>query len=122
MGGEDGLTNQLAHQEGHKMLSTKVRNTVIALVAASSFAAASLVPAISQAKPINPYRGVTTKQAVKKQVVGGVCGTLGQRYNESLRQLEKAHNEEDPAGIKQERERANEYFAAGFELGCAFAA
>ena len=103
------------------MFRTKIRNTIIALVAASGFAGASVVPALSQAAPINPYRGVTTKQAVKKQVVGGVCGTLGQRYNESLRQLEKAHREEDAAEIKQERERANEYFAAGYELGCAFA-
>ena len=56
------------------MLTTKIRTTIIALVAASSFAATSVVPAVSQAKPINPYRGVTTKLAVKKQVVGGVCG------------------------------------------------
>jgi hypothetical protein len=104
------------------MLSAKIRTTIIALVAASSFAATSVVPAVSQAKPINPYRSVTTKRAVKKQVVGGVCGTLGQRYNESLNQLDKAHREEDADGIKREREKANEYFAAGYELGCGFAA
>jgi hypothetical protein len=104
------------------MLSAKIRTTIIALVAASSFAATSVVPAVSQAKPINPYRSVTTKRAVKKQVVGGVCGTLGQRYNESLKQLDKAHREEDADGIKREREKANEYFAAGYELGCGFAA
>ena len=104
------------------MLSTKIRTTIIALVAASSFAATSVVPAVSQAKPINPYRGATTKLAVKKQVVGGVCGDLAQRYKESVRQLETAHNEEDATGIKQEREKANEYLGAGYELGCAFAA
>ena len=103
-------------------MNTKIRNSIIALVTASSFAATSVVPAVSQAAPINPYRGVTTKLAVKKQVVGGLCGTLGQRYNESLRQLEKAHREEDAEGIKKERERANEYLGAGYELGCAFAA
>ena len=103
------------------MLSTKIRTTTIALAAMSSFAATSMVPAVSQAKPVNPYRGVATKQAVKKQVVGGVCGALGQRYKESLRQLEKAHREEDAEGIGRERERANEYFGAGFELGCGFA-
>jgi hypothetical protein len=32
------------------MLSTKIRITVIALVAASSFAATSVVPAVSQAR------------------------------------------------------------------------
>jgi hypothetical protein len=103
-------------------MTTKIRNGIIALVAASGFAATAVVPAISQAAPIDPNRAVTTKLAVKKQVVGGICGTLGQRYNESLRQLEKAHKEEDSQGIKQERERANEYFAAGFEIGCAFTA
>jgi hypothetical protein len=101
---------------------TKTRTTIIALIAASSFAATAVVPVVSQAKPINPYRNVSTKQAVKKQVVSGVCGSLGQRYNESLRQLETAHNEEDATGIKQEREKANEYLGAGYELGCAFAA
>jgi hypothetical protein len=109
-------------QEAKEMPSTRIRSTVIALIAASSFAAASMVPAVSRAKPINPYRGATTKIATKKQVVGGVCGTLGQRYKESLKQLEKAHSEEDPSGIKREREKANEYFAAGYELGCGFAA
>jgi hypothetical protein len=108
-------------QEARKMLNSKIRTTVITLVAAASFAATSAVPAVSQAKPINPYRGATTKAATNKQVVGGVCGTLGQRYKESLKQLEKAHKEENPEGIKQEREKANEYFAAGFELGCGYA-
>lgn len=103
-------------------MSRKIRNIAIAVVAASSFAATSAVPAVSQAKPINPYRGVSTKQATKKQVVGGLCGTLGQRYNESLRQLEKAHREEDPDAVKRERELANEYLGAGYEFGCGFAA
>lgn len=103
-------------------MSTKIRSMLIAVVATSSLVAASLVPAVSQAKPINPYRGVTTKAATKKQVVGGLCGTLGQRYNESLRQLEKAHREEDAAGVKRERELANEYLGAGYEMGCGFAA
>jgi hypothetical protein len=103
------------------MLSSRIRTTIVTLVAASSFAAASVAPAVSQAKPINPYRGATTKIATKKQVVGGICGTLGQRYKETLKQLEKAHREEDEEGIKREREKANEYFGAGFEFGCGFA-
>ena len=103
-------------------MTIKIRNGIIALVAASSFAATSVVPAVSQAAPINPNRTVAAKQAVKKQVVGGVCGGLAQRFNEFVKQLERAHSEEDPEGIKLARERANEYFAAGFELGCAFTA
>ena len=104
------------------MLRTQIRTTVIALVAASSFAATSAVPTVSQAAKINPYRNAQAKQAASKQVVGGVCGDLAQRYKESVRQLETAHNEEDATGIKQEREKANEYLGAGYELGCAFAA
>ena len=107
-------------QEATEML-TKTRTAIIALIAASSFAAASVVPAVSQAKPINPYRTATTNQAVKKQVVGGVCGGLGQRYEEFLKQLDRAHTEEDAEGIKHAREKANEYLGAGYELGCAFA-
>ena len=100
---------------------TKTRTTIITLIATSSFAAASVVPAVSQAKPIDPYRTASTKQAVKKQVVGGVCGGLGKRYEEFVKQLEIAHSEEDAEGIKHAREKANEYLAAGYELGCAFA-
>lgn len=101
---------------------TKTRTTIIALIAASSFAATAVVPTVSQAAKINPYRNAQAKKAASKQVVSGVCGSLGLRYNESLKQLETAHNEEDATGIKQEREKANEYLAAGYELGCAFAA
>jgi hypothetical protein len=115
------LTNQLQPQEANEM-NTKLRNTIIALVAASSFAATSAVPTVSQAAKINPYRNAQAKKAASKQVVGGVCGDLAQRYKESVRQLETAHNEEDATGIKQEREKANEYLGAGYELGCAFAA
>ena len=107
-------------QEATEML-TKTRTTIIALITASSFAAASVVPAISQAKPINPYQTASAKRAVNKQVVGGVCGGLGQRYGEFVKQLEIAHSEEDAEGIKHAREKANEYLAAGYELGCAFA-
>ena len=39
------------------MLTTKIRTTIIALVAASSFAGASVVPAVSQAKLSGPNTG-----------------------------------------------------------------
>src|ERR1700694_2138854 len=107
-------------QEATEML-TKTRTTIIALIAASSFAGASVGRGVSAGDTINHYRTATTKEAVKKQVVGGVCGGLGQRYEEFVKQLDLAHREEDAEGIKHAREKANEYLAAGYELGCGFA-
>jgi hypothetical protein len=42
-----------AQQEAHEMLSTKIRTTIVALVAAGSITAASLAPAVSLAQTNN---------------------------------------------------------------------
>jgi hypothetical protein len=42
----------LVLQEAHEMLSAKTRTTMIALVASASFAATTVAPAVSQARPV----------------------------------------------------------------------
>jgi flagellar motility protein MotE (MotC chaperone) len=106
--------------EANEMLSTKTRNTVIALIAASGFAATSAVPAVSQAKPINPYRSVTTKSAVNKKVTAG-CAEAREALNQALQKLEQAHKEENKQEIEKNRGVANLEYEFGYEMGCGFA-
>jgi flagellar motility protein MotE (MotC chaperone) len=114
------LQTNLAHQEAQQMLSSKFRTAAVALIAASSFAATSAVPAVSQAKPINPYRSVTTKAAVNKKVTSG-CAEAREYLNEALQNLENAHKEENKENIEKYRGIANLEYEFGFEMGCGFA-
>jgi flagellar motility protein MotE (MotC chaperone) len=102
------------------MLSTKIRTSIVALLAASSFAATSAVPAVSHADRINPYRSVTTKRAVNKQVTSG-CAEAREYLNEALQKLESAHKEENKEAIEKYRGIANLEYEFGFEMGCGFA-
>jgi hypothetical protein len=102
------------------MFVKKLRSTAVVFIAASSFIATSALPA-AQAKPINPHRSVTTKYAINKQVVNGPCHELMEMLNESLRELDKAHREGNDAGVKTQREQANNEYATGYENGCGFA-
>jgi hypothetical protein len=102
------------------MLSSKIRTTVIALVAASGFAAASVVPAVSQAARKDPYRSAQAKQAASKQVVGGLCSETVESLNENLRNLDKAHKEGNTKAMEKFRENANADYKFGYELGCGF--
>ena len=102
------------------MLSSKIRTTVIALVAASGFAAASVVPAVSQASRKNPDRSAQTKQAASKGVVGGVCAEALGALNEALWNLEKAHKEGNAKEIEQQQYNANTDYKMAFDMGCAF--
>ncbi len=104
------------------MLSSKIRTAAVAFTVSAGLAGASAMPAVSQAKPINPYRNVATKQAVKKQVVNSHCGELLEMLNESLRELDKAHREGNEQAVKTQREQANYEYQTGYENGCGFAA
>ena len=87
-------------------MNTKIRTTIIALVAASSFAATSVVPAVSQAQKIDPNRNASAKRAVSKQVTTG-CAETREALNEALQKLEQAHKEENAEGRKKVRIVAN---------------
>jgi hypothetical protein len=102
------------------MFVKKLRSAAVVFVAASSFIATSALPA-AQAKPINPHRSVTTKYAINKQVVNGPCHELMEMLNESRRELDKAHREGNEAGVKAQREQANNEYMTGYENGCGFA-
>ncbi|MHB8234568.1 MAG: hypothetical protein ACYDHT_07935 [Solirubrobacteraceae bacterium] len=104
------------------MRSSKIRTAAVTLLATAGLACASAMPAVSQAKPINPYRNVATKQATKKQVVNSHCSELLEMLNESLRELDKAHREGNEQGVKTQREQANNEYLTGYENGCGFAA
>lgn len=101
-------------------MNTKIRATMIALVAASSFATASIAPAVSQAQKIDPNRNASAKRAVSKQVTTG-CAETREALNEALQKLEQAHKEENAEGIEKYRTVANLEYKFGYELGCGFA-
>jgi hypothetical protein len=93
---------------------------IVALTAASSFAATAVVPAVSQASRVNPYRSAQAKQAASKQTVGGPCSeTLGS-LNQDLRNREQAHKEENAKAIEKSRNSANADYKLGYEMGCGF--
>src|ERR1700730_8115390 len=71
---EDRRTTKPAHQEAREMLTTNIRTSIIALVAASGFAAASVAPAVSQAQTFS------VKQAQERH-----CGRLQDSYNRFMK-------------------------------------
>ena len=101
-------------------MNTRIRNTIIALIAASSFAATAAVPTVSQAAKINPYRNAQAKKAAGKQVTAG-CAEAREALNQALQNLEKAHKQENKAEIEKQRNIANLEYEFGFEMGCGFA-
>jgi hypothetical protein len=98
------------------MLSTKIRTTIIALVATSSFAAASIVPAVSQAAK---NTGAYSKSA--ESTKAAMCHMITEYFNEALQDLAKAHASGDQAAINKARENVNADYLEGYENGCAWA-
>jgi hypothetical protein len=96
------------------MLSSKIRTTVIALVATSGFAAASMVPAVSQASKNTGAYG--------KSVEANTCHYFLGQFNEALAKLRQDQQSgASDAVIKQDREAANGMLGVGWEEGCAWA-
>jgi hypothetical protein len=58
--------------------------------------------------------------AVNKKVTAG-CAEAREYLNEALRNLEKAHKEENKEAIDKYRNIANLEYEFGFEMGCGFA-
>ena len=116
------------------MISTKIRTTIIALVASASFAAASVAPAVSQAQwhTICMAGHCTTHQ---NYTVGGVdpCTGINSNYSKAYEglleaiqtkkeQADKVHPEmtQAEAQVKIEEAEAQVHLAdiAAFEWGC----
>ena len=103
------------------MLITKTRTTIIALVAAFSFAAASMVPTVAQARKYVYERA--KQSALDNAVVAGpACDNLRVGYNFDLAELEKAHARKDDFGIKFWRNEANGDYNQAYGMGCGWAA
>ncbi len=106
-------------------MNTRIRTTIIGLIAAGSFAAA-IAPAVSQAQPIDRSGGVVT---AKRRQLSNPCGQLTGNYNKAqetlLDALEEAKNVTDSVteGINQTRVKeaegaANLASIAAWEYGC----
>jgi hypothetical protein len=86
-----GSQTNSTHQEAHKMFNTKTRTILATLIAAGSFATATVAPAVSQAEPNEgqgevtcSYEGGTYKVGDRISVFSGAhydnyyCGSDGQ--------------------------------------------
>src|SRR6202035_1259142 len=76
-----------AHQEAKEMLTTKVRTTIIALLATLSFTAASVIPGVSQAsKNTGAYKKSAEAQKKKQEL----CLASQQTWLDALEGYEAA--------------------------------
>jgi hypothetical protein len=113
------------------MLSTRIRTTIIALVASASFAVASVAPAVSQAQWHN-YCVAGHCVTHQNYTLGG-CETIKANYNNAYDGLLQAIEPRSvlvngPSGTQVEEERAHqieeeearvrEAERAAFESGC----
>ena len=99
------------------MLTTKIRTAIIAVVAISGFAAASVVPAVSQA---TKNTGAYSKSV--EAMKGNDCHFLLEAFNESLFKLRlDEKNGASDAQIKLDRLGANGMLGEGWREGCAWA-
>ena len=96
------------------MLSTKTRTTIVALVASLSFAATTVAPAVSQARPKSP----TTKKVTLRQVCNGLADPM-HNAEEEARNYEKAG---DTKNAEASWAAANVYFEVWGDNGCQGAA
>jgi hypothetical protein len=93
------------------MTTTRTRTTIIALVASLSFAASTVAPAVSQARPKSP----TTKKVSAREACDAVAGSMLNAEAEA-KKYEKAGKTAD---AEAEWAAANLYFDIWSEQGCA---
>jgi hypothetical protein len=92
------------------MFSTKLRTTIIALVASTSFAAATIAPAVSQAQKVQPPpHKITHAEA---------CSTLAANESKAEQELKKYSSEGDTANAELAETVANLYYEEGVREGC----
>jgi hypothetical protein len=94
------------------MLSSKTRTTILAVVASLSFAATTVAPAISQARP----KAIETK--TPKSVACNAVADSMLQAEQDARNYEKAG---DTANAEASWAAANLYFDVWSEQGCASA-
>lgn len=92
------------------MLSSKTRTTILALVASASFAATTVAPAVSQARP----KTTTIKRVTQRQACSEFVASMN-LAEESARMYEKAGDTED---AEASWAMANAYFQNWQGNGC----
>jgi hypothetical protein len=93
------------------MISTTTRTTVLALVASLSFAASTVAPAVSQARP----KTTTTKKVSAREA----CDAVASSMLEAEAKAKKYEKAGDEANAEAEWAAANLYFDVWSEQGCA---
>jgi hypothetical protein len=95
------------------MFTTKIRTTIIALVAASSFAAASVVPAVSQAER-------NSDQFTHEEI----CGARYEKFGEAIHEQRRSEAEYGAGNTeaKEWREKAQEALDEAWVEECDWAA
>jgi type II secretory pathway pseudopilin PulG len=93
------------------MLTAKTRTTILAVVASVSFAAASVAPAVSQARP----KTTATKTVTAREACDAVVDSMLNAEQEA-RNYEKAG---DTKSAEASWTAANLYFDVWSEQGCA---
>jgi hypothetical protein len=103
------------------MPSTRIRTTIIALVAAGSITAASMAPTVSQAAKNNGSYGRSGEAAKRKQQEQ-YCGEIHQLWNEVVGlEHEAAKEGNDDAEIEM-LDLAGKTYELGKSQGCGWAA
>jgi hypothetical protein len=93
------------------MFSTRTRTTILALVASASFAASTVAPAVSQARP----KTVTTKKVTAKEACDALAGSVLRAEGEAKKYEKKGETKNAEASWTA----ANLYFDLWAEQGCA---
>jgi hypothetical protein len=99
------------------MLSKTGTTTIITLIAASSFAGASMVPAVAQAtKNTGAYK--KSSEAMKVRPYTGTCAQAGRQFSAYEEQAELAEGKGETKVAAEERDMANKTYDAGAAKGC----
>jgi hypothetical protein len=102
------------------MLSTKLRTTIIAIVAAFSFAAASVAPAVSQASKNTGAYSKSSEAKAQKQLES-FCGDLQGIAQGQIGYAVAAELEGDALSAAYHYNDANETIETAKGLGCSWA-
>jgi hypothetical protein len=100
------------------MLSTKIRTTIVALVASASFAAATVVPTVSQARPNNGAYAKSSA-AMTSKMHGDLCEYLGETFEAEVGLAVHAKTTKES---NEHLKHAEGDIQAAQENGCAWAA
>ena len=93
------------------MLSTKIRTTIISLVASFSFVGVAVVPTVAQAEPNGG--GGNEEQT---------CNELESQYAKERLYLDEAHEAKDQKEINFWRRQANDTYLQAYGMECDWAA